>query len=124
MAANGSVTIIGISGGSGSGKTTFAKSLQRLLGDRLSVILAQDSYYIDQSALFKGDGENVNFDHPSALDFTLLAEHPRLGRLASSIRTGVRRHEHGSQVIVYGETLDGILILAVVHASSVKRLEL
>jgi uridine kinase len=69
------IQIIGISGGSGSGKTTFAKGLQSLLGDRRSAILAQDSYYIDQSAHFKGDGENVNFDHPSALDFSLLSSH-------------------------------------------------
>ena len=56
--------------------------------------------------------------------FTLLAEHPRLGRLATSIRAGVRRHEHGSHIIVYEETVDGILILAVVHASNIRRLEL
>ena len=56
--------------------------------------------------------------------FALLAENPRLGRLAPSIRSGVRRHEHRSHVIVYEETLDGILILAVFRASSVKRLTL
>ena len=75
MSSSRSITLIGISGGSGSGKTTFARKLQERLGDEFSVILAQDSYYIDQSAHFKGDGENVNFDHPSALDFRLLAEH-------------------------------------------------
>jgi toxin ParE1/3/4 len=71
-----------------------------------------------------GRGQAVRFLNDLRKTFTLLAEHPRLGRLASSIRDGVRRHEHGSQVIVYEETMDGILILAVVHASSVKRLEL
>jgi len=56
--------------------------------------------------------------------FALLAENPRLGRLAPSIRAGVRRHEHRSHVIIYEEKLDGVLILAVFHASSVKRLKL
>lgn len=66
--------IIGVSGGSGSGKTTFAKLL--LAGaHQPCVILSQDHYYIDQSAHFRGDGENVNFDHPDALDFPLLAKH-------------------------------------------------
>jgi len=56
--------------------------------------------------------------------FALRAENPRLGRQAPSIRAGVRRHEHRSHVIVYEEKLDGVLILAVFHASSVKRLTL
>jgi len=71
--------VIGISGGSGSGKTTFAKALDRelhwLLRTEPSAILAQDSYYIDQSRHFRGDGENVNFDHPDSLDFPLMGEH-------------------------------------------------
>ena len=58
------------------------------------------------------------------MTFALLAENPRLGRLAPSIRAGVRRHEHRSHVIVYEEKIDGVLILAVFHASSVKRLAL
>lgn len=70
-----STIIIGISGGSGSGKTTFARQLLEHLGDDRCAILAQDHYYIDQSAHFKGDGENVNFDHPSAIDFELLRQH-------------------------------------------------
>ncbi len=72
--------IIGISGGSGSGKTTFARGLKQVFealpGRAQQVaILAQDSYYIDQSHIFRGDGENVNFDHPDSLDFPLLANH-------------------------------------------------
>jgi len=72
--------VIGISGGSGSGKTTFARllnqKLQENFGPKFSAILAQDHYYIDQSAKFRGDGHPaVNFDHPSAIDFALIAEH-------------------------------------------------
>lgn len=66
--------IIGVAGGSGSGKTHFAKELQRSLGDEHCMILYQDNYYIDQSAKFDGDGGSVNFDHPESLDFSLLAQ--------------------------------------------------
>ncbi len=65
--------IIGVAGGSGSGKTYFARELQRILGDHVCTILYQDNYYIDQSHRFDGDGGSVNFDHPSSLDFELLA---------------------------------------------------
>lgn len=66
--------IIGVAGGSGSGKTYFARELQRILGDNHCTILYQDNYYIDQSHRFDGDGGSVNFDHPESLDFNLLAK--------------------------------------------------
>lgn len=69
------VHIIGIAGGSGSGKTTFATRLRTLLGEQHSEVLGQDSYYIDQSNRFDHDGGSVNFDHPSSLDFPLMAQH-------------------------------------------------
>ena len=56
--------------------------------------------------------------------FELLADNPRLGRSADRIALGVRRHEYRSHVILYEETPDGVLILAVVHGSSIKRLSL
>jgi len=56
--------------------------------------------------------------------FQLLAANPRMGREAAVIAPGVRRHEHGSHVILYEISADGVLILALVHASSVKRLAL
>lgn len=61
-----------ISGGSGSGKTTFAKALLKGLGKKNVQILYQDSYYIDQSAHFDKDGGNINFDHPKSIDFNLM----------------------------------------------------
>jgi len=66
--------IVGVSGGSGSGKTYFARELQKCLGEDRCTILYQDNYYIDQSKKFDGDGGSVNFDHPSSLDFDLLAK--------------------------------------------------
>jgi uridine kinase len=69
------MTIIGIAGGSGSGKTTFALLLQDLLGKGHCAILHQDAYYHDQSHAFDRDGGNVNFDHPDAIDFELMTSH-------------------------------------------------
>lgn len=75
LASRSTPLALGIAGGSGSGKTTLARLIHQALGTDLSAILAQDSYYIDQSARFDGDGGSVNFDHPSSLDFDLLATH-------------------------------------------------
>ena len=56
--------------------------------------------------------------------FQLLADNPHMGRRAERIGHSVRRHEHGSHVILYRETGEGVLILAVVHGRSVRGLEL
>ena len=66
---------LGVAGGSGSGKTTFALAIQKAVGEENCAVLSQDHYYIDQSARFTGDGESVNFDHPDALDWQLLYRH-------------------------------------------------
>lgn len=71
--------IIAVSGGSGSGKTTFAKTLRSRISDCFAgnikvSIISQDSYYHDQSGVFAGDG-SINFDHPDAIDFQLLGTH-------------------------------------------------
>ncbi len=75
MSQKEDIIIVGVAGGSGSGKTTFARRLKESLGEEHCDILAQDSYYIDQSHRFDHDGGSVNFDHPSAIDFNLLASH-------------------------------------------------
>ncbi len=69
--------IIGVAGGSGSGKTTFSKELLARITPARALILLQDSYYIDRSNDFKGDG-SLNFDHPDSIDWDLMAEHIKL----------------------------------------------
>lgn len=66
--------IIGIAGGSGSGKTTVVKAITEKLKDRV-VVIPQDSYYKDSSHLPMEERQKVNFDHPESIDFDLLTEH-------------------------------------------------
>lgn len=65
--------ILGVSGGSGSGKTYFAEALLERIGNDSCEIISQDNYYHDQSKKFDFDGGSVNFDHPDSIDFNLLA---------------------------------------------------
>lgn len=71
---NKDVHIIGVAGGSGSGKTYFAEALRQEIGSDLCEVVYQDNFYIDQSSRFDYDGGSVNFDHPDAIDFDLLAK--------------------------------------------------
>ncbi len=112
-------TIIAIAGGSGSGKTTFAKRLLAALGTDNAAMVAQDSYYIDQSHRFDKDGGAVNFDHPSALDFALMAQH--LGELRQGLTIQVpiydfathKRLQRAEPLAPHRYILvDGILILS------------
>lgn len=66
---------LGVCGGSGSGKTYFARGLQQLLGSEICELIYQDNFYIDQSKTFDFDGGSVNFDHPDSIEFSLLAQH-------------------------------------------------
>ncbi|MBC7224127.1 MAG: uridine kinase [Anaerolineae bacterium] len=67
--------IIGVAGGSGSGKTTVAEEiLQRVGRDRIAYI-QHDSYYRDQSHLTPEERAKVNYDHPDSLESELLVEH-------------------------------------------------
>lgn len=67
--------LIGIAGGSGSGKTTFAKKIISRISNPSVVLLSQDSYYLPApSPNLKVHGES-NFDHPDAFDWPLLQDH-------------------------------------------------
>jgi uridine kinase len=64
--------ILGICGGTGSGKTTVAESLAQALGPDQALLLAQDAYYKDSGHLPFEERVLQNFDHPDAVDFELL----------------------------------------------------
>ncbi|MGG5462391.1 uridine kinase [Clostridium sp. B9] len=66
---------IGITGGTGSGKSTIAKEIYRQFGEDCIAMIEQDSYYKDQSHLSMEDRVKTNYDHPNAFDNTLLVEH-------------------------------------------------
>ena len=68
--------IIGIAGGSGSGKTTVARKITEKMHDQV-VVISQDSYYKDQSHLPLPERQALNFDHPNAIDWDLLVQNLR-----------------------------------------------
>ncbi len=77
--------IIGIAGGTGSGKTTVVrKIIERLPKDEV-VVIPQDSYYKDSSNVPLEERKLINFDHPDAFDWPLLEEHISLLKAGQSI---------------------------------------
>ncbi|MBR2935499.1 MAG: uridine kinase [Paludibacteraceae bacterium] len=67
--------IIGIAGGTGSGKTTVVRKLLERLPKGEVVVIPQDSYYKDSSHVPVEERQNINFDHPDAFEWPLLAKH-------------------------------------------------
>ena len=77
--------IIGIAGGTGSGKTTVVRKIIESLPPNEVVLLPQDSYYKDSSHIPVEERQNINFDHPDAFDWALLSEHLTQLRQGKSI---------------------------------------
>jgi len=67
--------VIGIAGGSGSGKSTAVKEIVQNLGVDKVVVIPQDSYYKDCSDLTEDEKRHHNFDHPESIDWDLLCRH-------------------------------------------------
>jgi uridine kinase len=80
--------IIGIAGGSGSGKTTVVRSLTEQLKGKV-VVIPQDSYYKDSSHLSPEERQQLNFDHPDSIDFELLNQHLKELKAGKSIQQPV-----------------------------------
>ena len=78
-----SVVVVGITGGTGSGKSTIASLLCQMCFPGKSIIIDQDSYYKDRSHLPVGERGRCNFDDPDAIDFDLLTR--QLNQLRSGI---------------------------------------
>lgn len=111
--------IIGVAGGTGSGKTTVVRKITEALGSREVLVIQHDSYYRDRSYLPPEERACINYDHPDALESALFADHLELllsGRPAEipvyDFVTHTRRPEtvqvKPANVIV----VEGILILA------------
>lgn len=77
--------IIGIAGGTGSGKTTVVQKIIESLPAGEVVLLPQDSYYKDSSHVPVEERQNINFDHPDAFDWKLLSEQVAALRRGESI---------------------------------------
>jgi uridine kinase len=72
------MTIIGIAGGTGSGKTTVVKKIAQSLPPHYAAIIPLDSYYNDTTGMTDEERKAINFDHPDAFDWKLLTEHIKM----------------------------------------------
>ena len=110
--------IIGIAGGTGSGKTTVVHQIMNELPQTEVGILSQDSYYKQTNDLGYDERSKINFDHPRAIDFELIVEHLKDLKAGKAIdqpvysfvqhnRTGDTIHTLPRKVMI----VEGILIL-------------
>ena len=72
------MTIIGIAGGTGSGKTTVVRKIAAALPPHCAAVVPLDSYYNDTTGMTDEERHAINFDHPDAFDWRLLTEHIRM----------------------------------------------
>jgi uridine kinase len=118
-AMTGRPYVVGIAGGTGSGKTTVAERLAEAMPRGRCVTIDHDAYYRDQSHLSPEDRADINYDHPAVLDSDLLARHLRELRAGRTVEipiydfaTHTRRTEtrtvEPSRVII----VEGILVFA------------
>ncbi|MEZ5066726.1 MAG: uridine kinase [bacterium] len=112
--------ILGVAGGSGSGKTTVALRLAESLSGRRVVIVHHDSYYRDRADLSPAERERLNFDHPDAFENELLLRHlVELGE-GGAIEQPIysyERHAREPRTLTVGPAhvviVEGIQVLAV-----------
>ena len=109
--------VVGIAGGTGSGKTTVAHKLASAMPDGRCVTIEHDAYYLDQAHLPLDERAKINYDHPSSLESMLLVDHLRALRDGRTVEvpiydfaTHTRRREtrqvEPARVIV----VEGILV--------------
>jgi len=81
--------IVGIAGGTGSGKTTVVRKVMERLPNEEVIVIPQDAYYKDNGHITLEERQKINFDHPDSLEFTLLIEHLQRLRNGYSIEMPV-----------------------------------
>ena len=111
--------IIGIAGGTGSGKTTVVRKIMERLPKGEVGIISQDNYYKDSSHIPLSERQKINFDEPAAFDWDLLLDHLQQLKLGHSIEmptysyiTSTRQAETiplGPHEVV---VIEGILVLS------------
>lgn len=111
--------IVGIAGGTGSGKTTVVKKVKSRFPDEDVIIIPQDAYYRDNGHLPPDERQKINFDHPDSLEFSLLTEHLQNLRNGYSIEMPVYSYltcQRSVETITVKPArvvlVEGILILA------------
>jgi uridine kinase len=67
--------IVGIAGGTGSGKTTVVRKITEVFPNDDVIVIPQDSYYKDNSSISLEERQKINFDHPDSVEFDLLIDH-------------------------------------------------
>jgi len=111
--------IIGIAGGTGSGKTTVVHQIMNELPETEVGIISQDSYYKQNIGMSYEERSNINFDHPRAIDFELLVQHLKELKAEKTIEQPVYSfvtHNRTDDTIITHPRkvmiVEGILILA------------
>ncbi|SHI90616.1 uridine kinase [Butyrivibrio fibrisolvens DSM 3071] len=110
--------IIGIAGGTGSGKSTFTNRLKDIFKDQVTV-LYYDNYYKAHNDLPFEERKKINYDHPDAFETELLLEHLKMLKAGKSIECPVydyKQHNRTDEVTIVEPRdiilLEGILVLA------------
>ncbi|MCH4824361.1 uridine kinase [Gramella lutea] len=110
--------IIGIAGGTGSGKTTVVNQIIDELKHEEVDVISQDSYYQDTTHLTFEERKKINFDHPKSIDFDLLGEHLKKLKSGKSIQQPVYSFKEHNRTGDFVEIqprkvviVEGILIL-------------
>ena len=77
--------VIGVAGGSGSGKSTVTRQVLASVGPDMASVLYQDDYYLDQSHMSPEERRKTNYDHPQAFDWPLMVQHLQALRRGEAI---------------------------------------
>jgi uridine kinase len=81
--------VIGVAGGSGSGKSTVTRQVLASVGAGQAAVLMQDDYYLDQSGMSAQERCKTNYDHPDAFDWPLMMQHMQALREGRAIEMPV-----------------------------------
>lgn len=110
--------IIGVAGGTGSGKTTLTRRLKERFGDEMTVI-SHDNYYKAHDDMTYEERSRLNYDHPDAFDTNLLVEHIKALRAGETVACPVydfTQHNRSKETLLIAPTgvivVEGILIFA------------